>query len=50
MSGCAKEEENSLKVYLTKSEEKLLKGVAKAEKLNADELEEIRDLKVRKEN
>ena len=47
---CVKKEENSLKVYQTKSGEKLLESVAKAEKLNVGELEEIRDLKLRKEN
>ena len=46
---CVKEEESSLKCYVAKSEEKLLKGVAKFEKLNANEMEEIRDLKARNE-
>ncbi|XP_063611810.1 uncharacterized protein LOC134785404 [Penaeus indicus] len=45
-----KDEESSLKVYVSKSEEKLFKGVAKFEELSASELEEVRDLKTRNEN
>ena len=47
---CIKEEENSLKVYVTKSKEKLLKGVAKVEKMEESEMEGIKDLKTRNEN
>ena len=46
---CVKEEENSLKIYISNSEEKLVKGVAKLEKLDVSELEESRDLKARNE-
>ncbi|XP_047484939.1 uncharacterized protein LOC125036390 [Penaeus chinensis] len=44
---CVKDEESTLKVYVSKSQEKLLKGVAKFEELDARELEEVRDLKTR---
>ena len=38
-----------MKVYMAKSDEKLWKGVAEFEKLNASELEEVTDLKARNE-
>ena len=46
---CVKEEENILKLYISNSEEKLVKGIAKFEKLDASELEEGRDFKTRNE-
>ena len=46
---CVKEEENSLKLYISNSEEKLVKGVAKFDKLDVSELKESRDLKARNE-
>ena len=38
-----------MKIYISSSEEKLIKGVAEFEKLNESELGESRDLKARSE-
>ena len=44
-----KEEENSLKLYVAKSEEKLIKGVAQFEKLQESDLVGKKELKARNE-
>ena len=46
---CVKEEENSLKLYVAKSEEKLIKGVAQFEKLQESDLVGKKELKARNE-